>query len=66
MPQKGTLFSGTITSNIRYGNQEATDEQVRQFAQTAQATEFIEEKPEGYDSRSPRAAAMYPAAKSSG
>ena len=50
MPQKGTLFSGTIASNIRYGNQEATDEQVRQFAQTAQATEFIEEKPEGYDS----------------
>ncbi len=50
VPQKGTLFSGTIASNIRYGNQEATDEQVRQFAQTAQATEFIEEKPEGYDS----------------
>lgn len=50
VPQKGVLFSGTIASNIRYGNENASDEQVRRFASIAQSTDFIEEKPEGYNS----------------
>lgn len=44
------LFSGTIASNLRFGNAEATDAQVVQAAQIAQAEEFIEEKPEKYES----------------
>ena len=50
VPQKGVLFSGTIASNLRFGNAEATDDQVVQAAQIAQAEEFIEEKPEKYES----------------
>ena len=50
VPQKGVLFSGTIASNIRFGNPEATDEEVAQAAQIAQAVEFIDDKPEKYDS----------------
>jgi len=40
-PQKGVLFSGTVASNIRYGNKELTDQQMRKVADTAQAKEFI-------------------------
>ena len=43
VPQKSVLFTGTIADNIRFGRQDATDEEVAQAAQTAQATEFIEE-----------------------
>ena len=50
VPQKGTLFSGTIASNIRFGRPEASDEEVRRAAGIAQADDFIEEKEEGYDS----------------
>ncbi len=50
VPQKGVLFSGTIASNIRYGRTEATDKEVEQAAEIAQASEFIEEKDERYDS----------------
>ena len=49
VPQKGILFSGTIAENIRWGKEDATDEEVRLAAEIAQAAEFIEEKPEGYD-----------------
>lgn len=48
VPQKGVLFSGTIESNIKYGRPDATDGQMQQAASIAQATEFIESKPEGY------------------
>ena len=48
VPQKGVLFSGTIESNIKYGNPEMSDEQMIEAAQIAQATEFIESKPEKY------------------
>lgn len=48
VPQKGILFSGTIESNIKYGNPEMSDEQMIEAAQIAQATEFIESKPERY------------------
>ncbi len=49
VPQKGVLFSGTIDSNLRFGREEATKEQVKKASQIAQATEFIETKPEKFD-----------------
>jgi len=49
IPQKGTLFSGTIASNIKFGNQTATRLDVQRAARIAQATDFIEEKPEKYE-----------------
>ena len=50
VPQKGLLFSGTIESNIKYGNPEMSDKQMKEAAEIAQATEFIEAKPEKYKS----------------
>lgn len=47
VPQKNILFSGTIASNLRMGDENATDEQLRKAAEIAQAEEFISEKPEG-------------------
>ena len=47
VPQKNILFSGTIASNLRMGDENATDEQLQKAAEIAQATEFISEKPEG-------------------
>lgn len=50
IPQKGNLLSGTIESNLKYGNEEASEEFVQKCAQVAQATEFIESKEETYQS----------------
>jgi len=50
MPQKAVLFSGTIAENIRYGKEDATDEEVRHAADVAQATEFISEMQDGFNS----------------
>lgn len=50
VPQKGILFSGTINSNLKYGKEEATEEEVRKAARIAQATDFISAKEEGFDS----------------
>ena len=50
VPQKGVLFSGTIASNLRFGKAEATEEEIHQAAEIAQAADFIEEKEDGYDS----------------
>ena len=50
VPQKGVLFSGTIASNLRFGKADATDEDIKEAAEIAQATEFIETKKEKYDS----------------
>ena len=50
VPQKGLLFSGTIESNIKYGNPKMSDKQMKEDAEIAQATEFIEAKPEKYKS----------------
>ncbi len=50
VPQKAILFSGTIADNIRYGKQDATDEEVRRAAATAQALEFISAMKDGFDS----------------
>ncbi len=49
VPQKAVLFTGTVTDNIRYGKADATAEEVRQAAATAQALEFIEGMKEGFD-----------------
>ena len=50
VPQRGILFSGTIDSNLRYGREEATAEELIEAAETAQAIDFIKEKPEGFGS----------------
>jgi ATP-binding cassette subfamily B protein len=50
VPQKAVLFSGTIAENIRYGKEDASDEEVRHAADVAQATEFISEMADGFDS----------------
>ena len=47
--QKNMLFSGTIAENLRWGNPDATDEQLREACRLAQADEFIESFPEGYE-----------------
>lgn len=51
VPQKGVLFSGTIASNILYGNPDGSEETMMEAAKVAQAAEFIEEKSKCYDSR---------------
>lgn len=48
--QKGILFSGTIAENIRFGNADASDEEVKRAAEIAQADDFIMDKDEKYDS----------------
>ena len=50
VPQKGVLFSGTIASNLRFGNDNATDEEIKKAAEIAQATEFIKAKDDKYES----------------
>jgi ATP-binding cassette subfamily B multidrug efflux pump len=50
VPQKAVLFSGTVASNIRFGHEAATDEDLRHAATVAQAAEFIDQKPDGYQS----------------
>lgn len=50
VPQKGVLFSGDIASNIKFGGEDITDEAMEEAAQIAQAREFIDSKPDGYQS----------------
>jgi ATP-binding cassette subfamily B protein len=50
VPQVAVLFTGTVADNIKYGKDDATDEEVRQAAETAQALDFVSEMPEGFDS----------------
>lgn len=49
VPQKSVLFTGTIAENIRYGKKDATDEEVRHAAEIAQASEFINEMKDGFN-----------------
>lgn len=49
VPQRATLFSGTVASNLRFGKADASDAAIRTAAEIAQATEFINASPEGYD-----------------
>ena len=48
VPQKAVLFTGTIASNIRFGRESATDDEIARAAAVAQAAEFIDQKPEGF------------------
>ena len=48
IPQKGVLFTGTIESNIKFGNPDASDEEMKRAARIAQASEFIDKMPDGY------------------
>ncbi|MCL2084771.1 MAG: ABC transporter ATP-binding protein/permease [Oscillospiraceae bacterium] len=50
VPQKGVLMTGTVASNLRYGNRAASDAEIAAAAGTAQAEEFISEMPEGFES----------------
>jgi ATP-binding cassette subfamily B protein len=50
VPQKPYLFSGTVASNLRYGNPDATDEELWEALRIAQAKDFVEAMPEGLDS----------------
>ncbi|MGM0215120.1 ABC transporter ATP-binding protein [Enterococcus sp. AZ109] len=49
IPQKAQLFTGTIAENMRYGKEDATPAEMREAADIAQASEFISQKPNGYD-----------------
>ena len=49
VPQKGVLFSGTIESNLKYGKQNASEEEIQKAAEIAQALDFISKKEEGFD-----------------
>ncbi|WP_053205000.1 ABC transporter ATP-binding protein [Jiangella muralis] len=49
VPQKAYLFSGTVASNLRYGNPDATDDELWEALRIAQAADFVEEMPEGLD-----------------
>lgn len=49
VPQKGVLFSGTIASNILFGNPKGSDREMQEAAEIAQATEFIDTKPKKYE-----------------
>jgi ATP-binding cassette, subfamily B, multidrug efflux pump len=51
VPQKPYLFSGTVASNLRYGNQDATDEDLWQALEIAQARDFVEQMADGLNSR---------------
>lgn len=57
--RKVFFFSGTIASNLRFGKADATDEDIKEAAQIAQATEFIETKKKNTTVRLPRAEVMY-------
>ena len=50
VPQKTVLFSGTIAENIRYGKDDASEEEIQQAAEVAQASDFIEKMQDGFDS----------------
>lgn len=50
VPQKGVLFSGTISSNLKYGKEDASDKEIKKAAIIAQASEFIDTKPKKYES----------------
>ena len=66
MPQKAFLFGGTIASNLRFGDQEATDEDLWRALDIAQGREFVEQMEKVWTARSPKAAPTSRAASASG
>lgn len=65
IPQKAVLFTGTINENIRYGKEDATEEEILHAAKVAQAYDFVSAMKEGFDSSISQGAATSPAARSS-
>lgn len=65
IPQKAVLFTGTINENIRYGKEDATEEEILHAAKVAQAYDFVTAMKEGFDSSISQGAATSPAARSS-
>ena len=65
IPQKSVLFSGTIESNLRYANEDASQEVIDQAAEIAQVSEFIDSNTAGLDLEIARAAPTSPAGRSS-
>ena len=61
VPQKAYLFSGTIATNLRHGKPDATDDEIWEALEIAQARDFVEAMPEGLEAPSPRAAPTSPA-----
>jgi len=57
VPQKGMLLSGTVNFNLRYGKQTATEDEVKKAADIAQATDFITQKEEGFETNIAQAGA---------
>jgi len=57
VPQRGMLLSGTVNFNLRYGKQTATDDEVKKAADIAQATDFITQKEEGFETNIAQAGA---------
>ncbi|MEN7375847.1 ABC transporter ATP-binding protein, partial [Bacillus licheniformis] len=57
VPQKASIFSGTIKDNIRFGKEDATDEEILEALETAQAAEFVEGKENGIESEIEQAGA---------
>jgi ATP-binding cassette, subfamily B, multidrug efflux pump len=51
VPQRAYLFTGTVASNLRYGNPDATDEELWEALEIAQAREFVEEMPDGLEAK---------------
>jgi ABC-type multidrug transport system fused ATPase/permease subunit len=66
VPQKPYLFTGTVASNLRYGNPDATDEELWRALEVAQARDFVERMEAAWTRRSPRAARTSRAASGSG
>jgi ATP-binding cassette subfamily B protein len=50
VPQKAVLFAGTVNENLRYGKEDATEEEIKKAAEVAQASEFIDQMPDGFNS----------------
>lgn len=63
--QKNTLFSGSIMENLRWGDEEATDEQVKEAAKAAQADGFVSEFADGYDRELGQGCVMFPVEQNS-
>jgi len=66
VPQRPYLFTGTVASNLRYGNPDATDEELWEALRVAQAKDFVEQMPDRLESLSPRAAPTSPVGNGSG
>lgn len=63
--QKNVLFSGTIKENLRWGDKNATDEDIQRVCRLACADEFVQTFPDGYDTYIEQGGRMYPVVRNS-